>query len=149
MNIVAYYLAVAKQYCLTNHPKTQWLKATIIYSYNLCIHWAIFALSVSWPSWFSGIETYSSYGNDWSTRDQAKLGSIFLYSAYHPTHQCKSYDKVQSQGVGNTSFPGFSSLQFSCSVMSDSLQPHELQHARPPCPSPTLRVHPNSCPSSW
>ena len=31
----------------------------------------------------------------------------------------------------------FSSVQFSCSVMSDSLQPHELQHARPPCPSPT------------
>ena len=32
---------------------------------------------------------------------------------------------------------------------SDTLQPHELQHARPPCPSPTLRVYPNSCPSSW
>ena len=32
--------------------------------------------------------------------------------------------------------------------MSDSLRPHELQHARPPCPSPTPRVHPNSCPSS-
>ena len=32
--------------------------------------------------------------------------------------------------------------------MSDSLWPHELQHARPPCPSPTPRVHPNSCPSS-
>ena len=34
--------------------------------------------------------------------------------------------------------------------MSNSLQPHELQHARPPCPSPTPRVHPNSCPlSRW
>ena len=32
--------------------------------------------------------------------------------------------------------------------MSDSLRPHESQHARPPCPSPTPRVHPNSCPSS-
>ena len=40
------------------------------------------------------------------------------------------------------------SVQFSHSVVSDSLQPHELQHARPPCPSPTPRVHPNSCPSS-
>ena len=40
------------------------------------------------------------------------------------------------------------SVQFSCSVVSDSLWPHELQHARPPCPSPTPRVHPNSCPSS-
>ena len=35
----------------------------------------------------------------------------------------------------------FSSVQFSRSVMSDSLQPHELQHARPPCPSPTPRVY--------
>ena len=43
----------------------------------------------------------------------------------------------------------FSSVQFSCSVVSDSLQLHESQHARPPCPSPTPRVHSNSCPSSW
>ena len=41
-----------------------------------------------------------------------------------------------------------SSVQFSHSVMSNSLRPHELQHARPPCPSPTPGVHPNSCPSS-
>ena len=38
----------------------------------------------------------------------------------------------------------FSSVQFSCSVTSDSLRPHELQHARPPCPSPTPGVHSNS-----
>ena len=41
-----------------------------------------------------------------------------------------------------------SSVQFSCSVVSDSLQPHELQHARPPCPSPSPGVHSNSRPSS-
>ena len=40
------------------------------------------------------------------------------------------------------------SVQFSCSVLSDSLWPHELQHGRPPCPSPTARVYPNSYPSS-
>ena len=40
------------------------------------------------------------------------------------------------------------SVQFSCSVMSDSLWPHESQHARPPCPSPTPRVHSDSRPSS-
>ena len=39
-------------------------------------------------------------------------------------------------------------VQFSHSVMSNSLQPHESQHARPPCPSPTPGVHSNSCPSS-
>ena len=38
--------------------------------------------------------------------------------------------------------------QFSRSVVSDSLQPHESQHARPPCPSPTPGVYPNPCPSS-
>ena len=43
----------------------------------------------------------------------------------------------------------FSSVQFSRSVVSDSLWPHELQHARPPCPSPTPGVHSNSCPLSW
>ena len=43
-----------------------------------------------------------------------------------------------------------SSIQFSHSVVSNSLRPHEPQHARPPCPSPTPRVHPNSCPlSQW
>ena len=45
---------------------------------------------------------------------------------------------------------GFSSVWFSHSVTSDSMQPHELQHARPPCPSPTPRVPPNPCPlSCW
>ena len=44
----------------------------------------------------------------------------------------------------------FSSVQFSHSVVSDSLQPHELQHARPPCPAPTPGVDSNLCPlSQW
>ena len=50
--------------------------------------------------------------------------------------------------LSNTSL--FSSVQFSCSVVSDSLRPHGLQHARHPCPSPTPRVQSNSCPlSRW
>ena len=48
---------------------------------------------------------------------------------------------------GNQSIP-LRTVQFSRSVVSDSLQPHESQHARPPCPSPTPRVYSNSCPSS-
>ena len=43
----------------------------------------------------------------------------------------------------------FLSVQFSCSVVSNSLQPHGLQHTRPPCPLPTPRVYSNSCPLSW
>ena len=41
-----------------------------------------------------------------------------------------------------------SSVQFSCSVVSDSLRPHGLQHTRLPCPTPTTRVYSNSCPLS-
>jgi len=41
------------------------------------------------------------------------------------------------------------SVQFSLSVVSNSLWPHEPHHARPPCPSPTPWVHPNPCPLSW
>ena len=51
---------------------------------------------------------------------------------YHPSHQGSPICTLQ-----------FSSVQFIRSVMSDSLWPHELQHARPPCPSPTPRVHLN------
>ena len=47
-----------------------------------------------------------------------------------------------------TFFPRSSSVQFSRSVVSNSLRPHESQHARPPCPSPTPRAHSDSCPSS-
>ena len=44
--------------------------------------------------------------------------------------------------------PSMASDQISCSVVSDSLRPRKSQHAGPPCPSPTLRVHSDSCPSS-
>ena len=54
---------------------------------------------------------------------------------------CIYIDSLWNQGI--------SSVQFSSSVESNSLQPHEPRHARPPCPSPTAGVHPNSCPSSW
>ena len=59
--------------------------------------------------------------------------------------------KSQDGQVGclNCSDPLYPSVQFSHSVMSDSLGPHELQHARPPCLSPTPGVHSDSCPSSW
>ena len=43
----------------------------------------------------------------------------------------------------------FISVQFSHSVIPNSLRPLESQHARPPCPSPTPGVHSNSCPSGW
>ena len=63
--------------------------------------------------------------------------------------KCPAQNQPQRIGelLGLTRLP-FSSVQFSRSVVSNSLWPHELQHARPPCPSPTPRVHSDSCPSS-
>ena len=55
------------------------------------------------------------------------------------------YGSLDGRGVWGR----ISSVQFSCSVVSDSLRPHESQHTRPPCLSPTPGVYSNSCPSRW
>ena len=55
------------------------------------------------------------------------------------------YKWIEYQASGHMIF---SSVQFTRSVVSDSLWPHEPQHTRPPCPSPTPRVYSDSCPSS-
>ena len=72
-----------------------------------------------------------------------KLTSRFISS-------CSNQDSmvVTRKYIGTASVT--SSVQFSLSVVSDSLRPHEPQHARPPCPSPTTGVYPNPCPlSQW
>ena len=62
----------------------------------------------------------------------------------------QSKPAVGSEGYINTQQLGHLSIQFSRLVVSDSLWPHESQHARPPCPSPTPGVYSNSCPlSCW
>ena len=81
----------------------------------------------------------------------------------NPPHYCLSNSDIYHCVLGPGNHPGFfphssrvkhqslsSSVQFNRSVVSNSLRPHESQHTRPPCPSPTPRVHPNSCPlSQW
>ena len=49
------------------------------------------------------------------------------------------------KNLWQNSAPIYDSVQFSRSVMFNTLRPHELQHTRPPCPSPSSGVHPNSC----
>ena len=72
-----------------------------------------------------------------------------IHSVFYPRwYLFCSYDVGGSYFISR--FRGetrFSSVQFSRSVVSDSLRLHGLQHARPPCPSPTPGVHPNPCPS--
>ena len=63
---------------------------------------------------------------------------VHLLNYYREVSLCSEYKPT----------PTPSSVQFSGSVVSNSLRPHEPQHARPPCPSPTRGVHPNSCPLS-
>ena len=59
-----------------------------------------------------------------------------------------SYNLEILESISSPNLCAEVSIQFSHSVVSDSLWLHELQHARPPCPSPTPGVHSNSCPSS-
>ena len=62
--------------------------------------------------------------------------------------QTSDYQVGGGEAEGRTGLWGFGSVQFSHSVVSNSLRPHESQHARPPCPSPTPGVHSDSRPSS-
>ena len=73
-------------------------------------------------------------GEWWSNRNLFTMLRVMWHGSPHPS----VWDQEDH------------SVRFSCSVMSNSLWPHGLQHARPPCPSPTPGVYPNSCPlSRW
>ena len=63
------------------------------------------------------------------------------------TRDCKGHENLLEWWTGSLNW--FCSVQFSRSVVSDSLWPHGLQHARLPCPSPTPGACSNSCPLSW
>ena len=72
-----------------------------------------------------------------------------MYDSHHIWQLSRKLLKTGiSGGRGLETCHQFSSVQFSCSVVSDSLPPHESQHARPPCPSPTPGVYSDSRPSS-
>ena len=73
-----------------------------------------------------------------------------IFQASIPEQVAISFSRRSSQPRNQTriSPTPLSSVQFSCSVVSDYLQPHESQHTRPPCPSPSPRVHSDSRPLS-
>ena len=73
---------------------------------------------------------------------------IFLGSKITTDGDC-SHEIKRHLLLGRKAMTNLSSVQFSCSVMSYSLQPHGLQHSRFPCPSSTPRVYSNSCPLIW
>ena len=75
------------------------------------------------------------------------LGPVLLYPQLVPL-VTQSMDGELADGAGNPHPWELVGVQFSYSVESESLQPHGLQQARPPCPSPTPGACSNSCPSS-
>ena len=82
---------------------------------------------------------------EWAHPKSAQLGP---FQQNHPANP-RSMSKKKKNYVHCYRSLQSCSVQISRSVVSDSLRPHGLQHARPPCPSPTPRVYSNSCPLSW
>ena len=110
-------------------------------------------LRVRWPKYWSfsfsvtpskeipGLIPFRSHSRPWSSPTQGKaalpsaqISSLRMDRLKSPAAQCQLHQ--------------FSSVQFGRSVVSDYLRPHESQHARPPCSSPSPGVHSDSCPSS-
>ena len=82
----------------------------------------------------------------WKNKWQPNL--VFLPGKSHGQKSLAGCCPWSCKRIRHNLVTKFSSVQFSRSVVSDSLWPHESQHARPPCPSPTPGVHPDSRPSS-
>ena len=96
---------------------------------------------IIWYHWLNGLHEMVKDREAW-------------HSTVHGVTKSWTWLRDWTSGTHNL-FPFFTqgyncpySIQFSCSVMSDSLWPHGLQHARPPCPSPSPRPYSNSCPLS-
>ena len=79
-----------------------------------------------------------------SLREKTKY-QLSVPPPHHPKHK-NTQETLVTQTASRLTRYFLSSVQFSCSVVSDSLWPHESQHDRPPCPSPTPGVYPNPCP---
>ena len=92
-------------------------------------------------------EAHSVLGQDDSLEKEMATHSGILAWRIPWTEEPGGLQSTELHVTGHES-QEIASVQFSCSVVSDSLPPYELQRARPPCPSPTPRIHSNSCPSS-
>ena len=107
------------------------------------------SMAFSRQEYWSGVPLPSpcSRLKDLKCQEGGHVFRVILVSAGYRI--CKCFPSLWSFYFLDKFIPKFSSVQFSCSVVSDSLRPRGPQHARPPCPSPTPGIHPNSCPLSW
>ena len=115
------------------------------------LEWVAYTFSSgsSWPRNRTGISCIAGgFFTNWATKEalcllhivSVKHFSFYLFFLPSLPPLLFTFSNLQKS-------KNYFQLQISRSVVSDSLRPHELQHARPPCPSPTPRVHPNPCPS--
>ena len=93
----------------------------------------------------TGIEEQLLLKNGMCSGINNRLKGHWLRDMITSSYQGKTNGRLKG---GMVRFYKIRSDQISCSVVSDSLRPHESQHARPPCPSPTPGVHSDSRPSS-
>ena len=92
-----------------------------------------------------------AYGPNQSLDNLLQLAQTVYYGREYEEkkeRQKKTKEQAQALSMAMRTILQFSSVHFSRSVVSNSSRPHESQHARPPCPSPTSGVHPDSRPSS-
>ena len=113
----------------------------IVLMYNF---WGFLGSSAGKESACNAGDHGSSPGSGRSTGEGK--GYPFQYSGLENSVDC--IVRWVAKELDMTEQLSLSSVQFIHSVVSDSLRPHELQYARPPCPSPTPRVHSDSRPSS-
>jgi len=104
-----------------------------------------------WKSQGGVHSPWNSPGGKTGVSSLSFLQGIFPTQGLNPgLLHCRQFLYPLSHKGSSRILERVSSVQFSLSVLSDSLWPHEPQHSRPPCPSPTARVHPNPCPlSRW
>jgi len=117
------------------------------------VRWALRSITTNKASGGDGIpvELFQILKNDAVKVLHSKCQQIWKTQQWPQdwkSFQSNPKERQRSANVETTAQLHSSSVQFNHSVVSNSLQPHELQHARPPCPSPTPGVHSNSCPSS-
>ena len=116
---------------------------------RMLVYFTLYQMPLMPSSFFFFLFYILCWGSDPTILSSMSLicssASVFCYLFLQGIiHLCLAWSNPPLDSTGSQ----FSSVQFSCPVVSDSLRPHELQHARPPCPSPIPRVHPDSSPSS-
>ena len=128
------------------HAKLPCLSPTCGVFSNSCpsSQWCHPTVSSSVIPFFSFLQSFLALGYFPVSQFFASGGQLEIQLRHHSFQWIFRTDFLKNWLVWFLHLP-FSSVQFSRSVVSDSLRPHELQHTRPPCPSPTPGVHPNSC----